>query len=343
MPGFDLGSIRATMGLDNSNFVAGMLDSRTAAGIFGQDIVNLVNNPLLGTISIFKRVAVGAAEVVKETAFANQEFARMADRTGASIRTLTGLRVAYEDFGLTVQDIEKTFSELAKRIEETRTSEDAKKRFADLGVQVKDTQGNLRGIDEILRDVSDGLANMEDKTRAMAIAQQLFGDKGVQLLSILGKGSEAIDDFRKKAENMGYVLTESAAKQSDRFAGALGDLKFSIDGVKEAMATAFIEGFAGNLTDAQLTSDGLARAIKDTLVPAVKELGEAMSTLLKILQPVLQILTLLQKADLGHKLIGGPILSGINNLLDRVDLDGDPVESVRRILSAQQRQIRALE
>jgi len=254
MGGFDLGSIRATMGLDESGFTRGLLNAKASAEIFGSTIANLVNNPLLGTISIFKDLAVGSARLVKDTANVNQEFVRMAERTGVSVEALSSLRLAYDELGLSSQDIEKTFTELAKRIDETRTSEDARLRFQQLGVQITDTEGKLRSIDDIFDDVADGLAQTGDATRRMALAQQLFGDSGQRLISVVGKGSEALDEMRRKADDLGYVIGTEAATQSDRLATALHDVTAEIGGLKGAVATGFIEGFAGELTDADLSS-----------------------------------------------------------------------------------------
>lgn len=345
---FMLGSIRATLGLDESNFVRGMISAQTAAGIFGQGVVNFVNNPLLGMVGIMRNAVVQSAAFVRETAFLNQEFARMADRTGASIRTITGLRNAYDDFGLTVQDLEKTFSELAKKIEETKTSEDARKRFAALGVELTNSDGRLRSLDEILRSVSDGLAGMEDRTQRMAIAQQLFGDKGVQLLSILGQGSQAMEETILKAERMGYVLGEEGARQSNRLASSLDDLGRSIQGVKESVATAFIEGFIGELSDADLASDGLAKTIRTALVPAAKEIGRELGVILDLLQQITPLLSIANSL----RLTSPPIMRVVDLLnlpesySDATEIGteiGNRVAGRRVATDQQQRQLRAME
>lgn len=298
MGGFDLGSIRATMGLDESGFTRGLLNAKASAEIFGSTIANLVNNPLLGTISIFKDLAVGSARLVKDTANVNQEFVRMAERTGVSVEALSSLRLAYDELGLSSQDIEKTFTELAKRIDETRTSEDARLRFRQLGVQITDTEGKLRSIDDIFDDVADGLAQTGDATRRMALAQQLFGDSGQRLISVVGKGSEALDEMRRKADDLGYVIGTEAATQSDRLATALHDVTAEIGGLKGAVATGFIEGFAGELTDADLSSRELAKTVKDSLVPAAKDLGESLGIIAKTLKELLPLLDAMNKLGL---------------------------------------------
>lgn len=275
MSAFNLGSIRAFLGLDSSDYTKGILDAQVANEVFGQGVVNFVNNPLLGTIQLFKGLASSTIAAVRETAFLNQEYLRTSERLGVSTRTISGLQMAYRDVGLQSAEFEKQLTKLAIKVDEAaQGNETSANLFRRLGVSVTDASGNMRSLDDILRQVSDGMTRLGSQQEKASIGNLLFGESFVKVLSILGEGRRSIEDTIEKASRYGQVVEDDAARASNELASALGDLGFAVDGAKKRLATGFIKSFVGEFAGSQAAVDGLADSLKK-IEPAATAAGAA--------------------------------------------------------------------
>ncbi|RVA59773.1 phage tail tape measure protein, partial [Mesorhizobium sp. M7A.F.Ca.CA.001.11.2.1] len=98
-----------------------------------------------------------------------------------------------------------------------------------LGVKIKDINGKLRPTEDIVLDVADAFARLPDGALKAALAIELFGKSGAELLPFLNAGKAGLQDLGKQAEQLGIVLTKEQAAIGD----ALGD---SLDSIKKAAA-----------------------------------------------------------------------------------------------------------
>ncbi|RUW42992.1 MULTISPECIES: hypothetical protein [unclassified Mesorhizobium] len=101
--------------------------------------------------------------------------------------------------------------------------------FDQLGVKIFDASGKLRSNEAILLDVADAFARMPPSARKAALAVELFGKSGAELLPFLDQAKAGILDLSAQAAQLGIVLTQQQADVGD----ALGD---SLDSVKKAVA-----------------------------------------------------------------------------------------------------------
>lgn len=256
MSAFGLGSIRGFLGLDSSDYTKGILDAQVANEVFGHSVTNFVNNPLLGMVQLLKGAAVASAQAVKETAELNQEYFRTAQRLGVSTETVSGLNMAYRDMGLQAQEIERHLTKLAQRVDEAaQGNQTAAAMFERLGVTVTDATGSLRPLDDILRDVSNGLEAMESQQQKASLGNQLFGESFVKVSTILGEGGEAIEETIERARRFGQVVSDDAARSADKLAGAMGDLGFAVEGAKRRLSTAFGAAFVEELGGVEAAID----------------------------------------------------------------------------------------
>lgn len=91
----------------------------------------------------------------------------------------------------------------------------AGKAYETLGINVKDASGNLRDAGAITEEVFDKLAGMENITARNALAQDIFGKKWEETISILDLGSEAL--AKMKDEASGGIVSAQSLKASDQF------------------------------------------------------------------------------------------------------------------------------
>jgi hypothetical protein len=171
----------------------------------------------------------------------------MAQRTGASIENLSRLQKVASVFGADFSTVGGALANLNKGLSGADDeSNKARKALAFLGVSARDSAGKLREPGELMIEVAKRLQNYEDGAGKAALANDLFGKSGRELLPFMGDVSESIDDFSatsNEAVAQATALQDQWGKMRERsdelFAGivvsglpAMTDLA---DGISDVM------------------------------------------------------------------------------------------------------------
>jgi hypothetical protein len=176
--------------------------------------------------------------MVKVAANAGDELRDLSIRTGVSIETLSGLKYAAEQSGAGLQDVAIGMRTLAGNLQNASDKGgDAAKAFASIGVATAQPNGQLRKLDDVLLEVADRLKGMTDRTRAAALAQDLFGRGGQQLLPMLNDGSAGIKALTEEARKLGIVWSQEDANAADAFNDSLNKVKNATVGLGRQLLT----------------------------------------------------------------------------------------------------------
>ena len=156
--------------------------------------------------------------------------------------------------------------------------------FDKLGVKIRDSNGALRTNEAILLDVADAFARMPEGALKSALAIELFGKAGAELLPFLNEGKAGLFDLGEQAKKLGIVLTDVQAKIGD-------DLGDSLDGVKKAAAGARLQ--LGLIFSPGLTA--LANGFADVIAnnrDALLEFGQVINrNVLSVVGDLLHLLS----------------------------------------------------
>jgi len=202
-------------------------------------------------------LAAGALSV-KQFAKMGDEVQKMALRTGFSTESLSELRHAADLSGASLAGLEKASRTLSGAILDAGYGlETYVRTFDQLGLSYKDLK-DLSPEDQFMA-VMEALAGVENESARAAIATDLFGRAGTQLLPMLVDGAEGLADMRQEAHDLGIVFDQEAANKAAAFNDALTKLKGSFSGI---MIT--VGGF---LTDA-------LKPLVDTVTSAVKKFSD---------------------------------------------------------------------
>jgi len=146
--------------------------------------------------------------------------------------------------------------------------------------------------------VMEALAGVEDESIRAAIATDLFGRAGTQLLPMLVNGAEGLADMRQEAHDLGIVFDQEAANKAAAFNDALTKLKGSVSGVMITVGAFLVDALKPLIDfvteaikkfgDWSKEHPGLSKAITYTAV--------AIGGLLVVLGPLLIILPQLTAA-----------------------------------------------
>lgn len=135
---------------------------------------------------------------------------KMSRRTGIGVEALSELGFAAEQSGGGLEVLEKGVRTMQRTINDAErglsTAVDA---FDDLGLSAD----RLRGLtpEGQFKSIAEAISRVEDPTKRAALAMQIFGRAGTQLLPLMEEGADGIEALQAQARAFGLtVSTESA-------------------------------------------------------------------------------------------------------------------------------------
>lgn len=161
----------------------------------------------------------------------------LAKATGLSNETVAGLRAAAVATGKSLNDLVP--KKLSKKILDASMGlTTATRAFDALGISATTANGGLRSTDDVLRDALDALSAIEDPTTKSALAFDLLGKQGQQMLSAFDN-TAGLDKFVSQAEKYGVSVGPKAVAEVARFQAANAALSSSFTFVASTMNDTF--------------------------------------------------------------------------------------------------------
>lgn len=185
-------------------------------------------------------VAVGAASValVKNAIDAADATSKLAQQTGTTVEELSALTyaagladVSQEELGGALVKLTKNMSDAARGTGEAIEGFDA------LRISVKNADGTLKSSDQVLAEIADRFAGFSDGAEKTALAVNLFGRSGAQLIPLLNAGAAGLKEMKEEAARLGLVLDTDMARSAEEFNDNLTRIGQSIKGIATGAAT----------------------------------------------------------------------------------------------------------
>lgn len=228
----DLASLVVRLEAQTAQYMQGMeraqkqLTKFTSAAGALKGIGQIVNAAIGGAVV---KAVLSAGKAAIESA---DKIGNLAQTTGVAVKAMSELAYSASISNIDVETLSKSLVLLnhsaLKSAAATQGTADA---FSALGISVKDADGQIKSSDQLLLDIAERFASIEDGASKTAIAIDLFGKNGAALIPYLNKGREGIEALHKEAARLGLVLNEQAAKAAGEFNDNLGRLQRSVDGI----------------------------------------------------------------------------------------------------------------
>lgn len=220
--------------------------------------------------------AIGFAKLGKDAIDYADDIGKAAQKTGATTETLSVLRLAASTADVEVEALDKSLIKLAVNMDKlqqgTREQVDA---FGKLGLSAKDLEKLDTG--QAFVEIAKRLGGVRDGYQKTAIATQLFGKSGAQLIPLLNDLSE--DGFQKvadKAAQMGLIVTQETAL----LAQTVNDDFTEIGSQVKGLALQFVSGL---LPSIKATMDDFKENTQGKGVNSMKEFGKSVGTTLRVI------------------------------------------------------------
>lgn len=187
--------------------------------------------------------AAGAALVALtlKTAEVAGATADTAQKIGISTTTLGGWQLAAKQAEVDAGALETGLKKLSESsVDLVAGSEEAQRAFKALGISIADVtngDGSLRSMEEILPLVADKFAGLKDGPEKAALAVDLFGRSGLDLIPILNQGSAGLAEMTDLAVAMGFAFADDAAKAGDALGDSIDILKANVLGLGNQIGT----------------------------------------------------------------------------------------------------------
>ncbi len=108
--------------------------------------------------------------------------------------------------------------------------------FAAMGVRIKDAEGNLRPLNDVLGDVAQKFSGYADGPAKAALAVALFGKNGAELIPLLNQGRDGFEELKDKAQALGVILDTETLQKAKETGDELRTMGIVADAVKTQFA-----------------------------------------------------------------------------------------------------------
>jgi len=177
-------------------------------------------------------VSAGVLAAVRNQLNAADELSKSAQRLGVPIEELSALRHAADMSAVSTSDLDNGLRRLSRNMQDASTGgKKTSALFRDLGISVSDANGKLRPTSEVMADAADRLAAMPDGAKKTALAFELFGRAGTNLIPMLNAGREGLQGMLKEARELGLVVDQKTGKAAENFNDNLSRLSKTVRGV----------------------------------------------------------------------------------------------------------------
>lgn len=200
-------------------------------------------------------VARGIKDFVTGMVDAGDALGKTATQLGLSSKELQAWQQAASFAGVQTESLNQGFRILGKNaLLAQQGSKQAGDAFKTLGVEIETANGQLKPANQLAREAGVALGNMEDRTKAVGLAQQVFGRAGAALLPLFAKGAEGLDEALAKLEEFGGGLSDELIPLAEAAQDRFTEFEIATTSLKSKIAVALLPALN------QLTL-GLSKAI----------------------------------------------------------------------------------
>lgn len=271
-----------------------------AAGQSLQDYGSKVEN-VGKKFSVLSGAAAGALTAMGGLAYKTvqnaDELATLSQQTGLSTDEIQRMQYASDLVDVSLSDMTGAISKLKKQMAGSGTA------FADLGVEVKNSDGSMRDATDVFYDTLAALSQIENETERDQKAMEIFGKSADSLAGIIDDGGAALKQYGDEAEAMGLVLSEDTVGNLNEINDTIGKTKAQVGGSLAQLGATL----ATTLSPVLEKVVGLIQKVSEKIAALTPEQTETIMKILGIVAAIGPVLT-----------IGGKLISMIGTVTSAI-------------------------
>lgn len=249
-----IGALRVVMGADTAQWEQALDKAQLSLGSLSK-FAGLAGAAIGGALAA-AGVAVGIA--VKGMIDRADDMNDMSQRIGVPVEQLTALEHAANMSGVTLESFGKAMQRVSLNMTQAAVGGGkAAGAFDALGIKVLDSEGKLRTHIDVMGDIAEKFATMENGAGKTALAMTIFGKSGAELIPMLNEGRDGIKEMTDEAAELGLVISTDTAQAADQF----NDNLTRLTSVKQGLTTMITARLLPALVN---FTDMLTAAMKNT-------------------------------------------------------------------------------
>lgn len=236
----------------------GLNTAEKALSSFAKSAIAALGGALtVGAFAAAGKAAIDYADTIGKTA----------QKIGMTTEELSRLNYAAKLSDVTLGELQVGLGQLSKNMEAGSEG------LAALGISATDANGNLRSTNEVMTEVAEKFAGMQDGAGKTAIAMNIFGRSGAQLIPLLNSGRDGLAQMAQEADRFGVTISGNVSRASEDFNDNLTRLKTISEGLAQELtarllpaANKVLEGlleYVQNSGGIEAAVDGIAREFAD--------------------------------------------------------------------------------
>ena len=199
----------------------------------------------IGAIGAWIKAIIAFAGVITGVVFSVSKLGDSIDkgsqRMNMSAEQYQKWAYAMELSGSSIEELREGYNQMSGQISQAvNGTKESQKAFQRLGVNLKDTKGNLRSTGDIFEDVVVSLQNMDNATERTALAYKLFGESVSKLNPLLNNNANFLREVVRTQNALGSQMSDNLVAESAKFQDAITTLGQAWQGFKNVIGETFI-------------------------------------------------------------------------------------------------------
>lgn len=195
----------------------------------------------LGSLIAGSVIVHGIHQFIEQIVETASSLEHMSVRTGIATDELQELVYAAKSVDISQDSLDSGLTKLGKNL--AATGPEAKQTaaaFAKAGVKMHDANGKVRTAADVLPEVADAFAKIENPSERAALAMKFFGKGGAELIPLLAMGAKGIHKLTEEARDLGGGLEEETIEAAGEMEQSAKRLDFAFLGLKSRIAVAVL-------------------------------------------------------------------------------------------------------
>lgn len=146
------------------------------------------------------------------------DLSKTAQRVGLPTEEVSALAYAADLSDVNIEQLTTGLVKLTKNMSDAaQGTGEAQKGFKALGVDVKNADGSLKSSGQVLSEIAGKFAGYKDGAEKTALAVNLFGKSGAELIPLLNSGADGLAQMTEEAKGLGITFSGDTGKQAEAF------------------------------------------------------------------------------------------------------------------------------
>lgn len=215
--------LSAVLTLNKTDYEKGLDESEKKGNSWADKLQNVIGSKSVATFALIGKAVLEVAKKINQLMLDTINYADsvsdLAAKYGLSTDSISEMQYIADQSSTSVEGLTSAMSMLYMRAKQDGDA------FKQLGINVKDNNGNFKNMDELFYETIGVLNSFEDEGAKSAYMLDFFGRSAMSVGEVVRKSSEELAQMRQEAHDLGIVMSEETVQGASDFNDQMAVLK----------------------------------------------------------------------------------------------------------------------